>query len=361
MHGLPLRLGRLLATCGLLLFALLLAARPAAAGDSMALEFGVPFQLRLTPDRAVLEVFGSFTPQMPQDLEAVLSQNPALKIVRLESPGGRLGPALRVAALFQKHGISTYVAHYCASACTLAFLAGRQRWAAPDATVGFHRARMENGSPEQFDAANRILRESYAKFGVPDAFIAHVMQTPPEELWAPTAAELRGVHITTDNAPPALLALGGGDAPRFGDMRALLRTAPGDMMVQFARALTEMVLRLQSVNPEACWSFAHEGHGNELKALPRADLEAMAAAMKDLRIAARYQQAIPLDDGQRKAAMQDLIGSIRANGQEMLLEGLRQGADHTRFCPSFAVLMQAALSLPYDRRVLAVRALLASK
>ena len=268
---------------------------------------------------------------------------------------------MQVAALLQKHGIATYVAHYCASACTLAFLAGRQRWAAPDAKLGFHQARVANGSPAQSGQANLHLRQAYEKFGVPEAFITHVMLTGPGSIWVPAAAELRAAHITTEDAPPALLALGGNGAPTLGDMRALLRTAPGDVMVRFAGAFAAMVLRLQSVNPESCWNFAHEGHGNELKALPRGDLEALVAAMQDIRITSRYQQAIPLDDGQRTAILHDLFGTIRDGGHAMLLEGLRQGADHAAFCPSFAALMQAALALPYDRCVPAVRALLASR
>jgi hypothetical protein len=56
----------------------------------------------------------------------------------------------------------------------------------------------------------------------------------------------------------------------------------------------------------------------------------------------------------------ELVGLMRAKGQDTALQGVRAGAAHAMFCPSFQVLLEAALALPDLDQVLALRGLLAS-
>ena len=333
----------------------LLSGAASAADPPMAVEFGVPYQMRLVADRSVLEVYGSFSPALTSDFQVVIAKEPGLRVVRFESPGGHILAAMQIAAMIEKRGLSTYVGRMCASACTLAFLAGRQRWLAPNAKLGFHQARAEKGSNE---LANKFLRQAYEKFGMPAGFIARVLQTAPADLWVPSQAELRAVHYTTDDPPASMLATGGSEAPKLGDARALLRTAPNDALVQFAAALADALARLQEMKPEACFSFAHEGHGNELAALPRNDLEPIEAAMKYLADSSRYQQVPPLDAEQQRQASQDLFVFMRTHGQAAVLEGLRPGADHAAFCPALQAMLKTALAMPGPRQPTALRALL---
>lgn len=340
---------------GMLAFLIWLACSHAAATLPPTTEFDIPYQLRVLSDGTALEVSGSFSWALPQNVQAALAAAPQVRVVRLESPGGQLLPALQVATIIQQRGLDTYVGRLCASACTIAFLGGRQRWLAPDAKLGFHQA-YAPGFPSE--PANSFLRTAYAKFGVPLPFVARVLRVPHTEVWYPAQDELRAIHFTTGAPPVQVLALGGGPLPKLSDFSQSMRTAPDDAVIQFAAVLSDMIGQLQAANTEACWAFAHEGPDNPQNALPRTMLDAVTAARKHLAESAKATQAQTPNTEQLKKAAADLLAAIRAKGQATALDGLRAGADHSAFCPSLREMLQAALALPDPGRALALRAVL---
>jgi hypothetical protein len=328
---------------------------PTGAVPSATAEFDIPYQIRVLSHGTVLELSGSFSWAVPQNFQAVLASAPGVRIVRLESPGGLVLPALQVAAIIQQRGLDTYVGRLCASACTVAFLGGHQRWLASDARLGFHQAHAPGASPEQ---ASAYLQAAYGKFAVPPPFVARVLRTPPMELWYPTQQELRAVHYTTGDPPASVVSLGRSPLPRLSDSTQLLRSAPDDAVIQFASAFADLVGQLQDANPEACWTFAHEGPDDPQDVLPRSLLDGFAAAQQRLAEASRSTQVPPMDPAQRKRAGADLLALMRVKGKAAALEGLRSGADHAAFCPSLRELLQTMLGLPDPQRVTALRALL---
>lgn len=345
----------LLPSGGTLILVAWLVCGPTGAAPSPTAEFDIPYQLRVLSSGTVLELSGSFSWALPQNLEAVLAGAPGVRIVRLESPGGLVLPALQVATIIQQRGLDTYVGRLCASACTVAFLGGHQRWLASDARLGFHQA---HASGVSADEASAFLQAAYEKFAVPPPFVAHVLRTPPIELWYPTQQELRAVHYTTGDPPASAISLGRSPLPRPSDFTQLLRSAPDDAVIQFASAFSDLIGRLQVANAEACWAFAHEGPDDPQDVLPRNLLDGFAAAQQRLAEVARTTQAAAIDPAQRKQVAADLQAAMRAKGQIAALEGLRSGADHAIFCPSLRDLLEAALGLPDPHRVTALRALL---
>jgi hypothetical protein len=326
----------MLSCAGALAVVVWLACGTADAALSPTVEFDTPYQLRVLSDGAVLEVSGSFSWALPQNLQAVLA-------------------ALQVAAIIQQRGLDTYVGRLCASACTIAFLGGRQRWLGPGARLGFHQAHAPGFPPEQ---ANALLRAAYETFHLPPSFVAHVLRTQPADLWFPTPAELRAVRYTTSDPPASVLAFDHGWRPRLSDLTRLLPTAPDEAVLQFGSTLSDLLRRLQDMTPEACWAFAHEGPDAPQAGLPRTALDAVAAAGKYLAEAPQAKRITTLDAEQSKKAAADLIAFIRATGMAAALDGLRPGADHAAFCPSLRALLQSALALPESRRVGALRAVL---
>jgi hypothetical protein len=121
-----------------------------------------------------------------------------VRIIYLDSVGGHIKAALEVADLITSRNLDTYVSHMCASACTIAFLAGHRRSVSETAQLGFHQAHGPNLSSEQ---SNFLLRQVYQAYSLPPAFVAHIMRTPPQDLWIPNLAELRKAGIVTDTAP----------------------------------------------------------------------------------------------------------------------------------------------------------------
>ncbi len=73
-------------------------------------------------------------------VRAALDAAPHAHLVAFDSPGGRPLVAQRIAELIRARHLDTYVEHSCASACTLAFVAGTVRSASRRARFGFHRA-----------------------------------------------------------------------------------------------------------------------------------------------------------------------------------------------------------------------------
>src|SRR5207237_4058738 len=74
-------------------------------------------------------------------LATMLAHDPSIHRLELDSPGGDIHEGMALGALVKKYALSTFVRHQCASACTLAFAAGPERFLAADAKLGFHRAR----------------------------------------------------------------------------------------------------------------------------------------------------------------------------------------------------------------------------
>jgi hypothetical protein len=174
----------LLLACGI--------ARAQTIPSSPTAEFGTPYEIRILNDGEVIEISGSFSWAVPQNLSVVLTRVPNLKTVWLDSPGGLVLAALRVKDMIRARGAGTHVQKLCASACTLAFLGGTERTIAPGARLGFHQASAPNVRPAQLDP---VMRRAYQLSDVPAPFIDHVLATPPQSLWVPSMAELASAGI----------------------------------------------------------------------------------------------------------------------------------------------------------------------
>jgi hypothetical protein len=318
-------------------------------------EFDIPYQLRVSDDGAVLELSGSFSLALPQSLQAVLASAPAVRTVRLESPGGHIQPAIQVAEIIHNRGLDTYVGRFCASACTIAFLGGRQRWIGPSAHLAFHQASAP-GLPS--DLPNGYLRAAYESFHTPPAFVARVLSTPASDLWYPTTAELRAAHYTTSEPPGSIIAHDSGWPPRLSDFAQSVRQAPDQAVVRFSVELSNFLAQLQEIDPEACWAFAHEGPDTSAATLPKAVNDAIASAGKALADAARNGRGPSWNPAIAKSSVTQLVATIRENGMAPAMQGLRHGAEHATFCPSFHGLLQTVLALPPSRRVDTLRAML---
>ena len=166
-------------------------------------EFEGPYSVRVLHQGSEIEISGTFSWALPQQVGVALAEAPQARLVRLESPGGHIKAALEVADMIHARNLDTYVGRMCASACTIAFLAGHQRFATDTARLGFHQAHGPGLTPAD---SNLLLRLAYHNYSLPPAFIAHVLRTPPQDLWVPDLAELRRAGVVTDIAPTGAVA-----------------------------------------------------------------------------------------------------------------------------------------------------------
>jgi hypothetical protein len=323
---------------------------------SPSVEFESPYAFRILSGGTVVEVSGSFSWAMPQNLVAVLAQAPRARTVWLESPGGLVKPALEIAGIIRARGLDTYVARFCASACTLAYLGGQRRSAAPAARLGFHQAHAPGIPPE---AADPLMRHSYEKYGIPSGFIDHVLHTSPKSLWYPTHAELRGAGFINERPPPETVVVNDGANPAWREAIKLMPFAPEGALVQFASALSTLLDQLQAAGPEVCWHFMHQGPTDLRGYVSSETMDAIAAAATRVREDVSRAPVAALDSLERKRVLERFVGALKTNGQGSALGVLRPGGgEYTVFCPSLRVLLTAALAAPEDTRAPALRALL---
>ncbi|WP_143277654.1 hypothetical protein [Bordetella genomosp. 10] len=150
-----------------------------------------------SPDGKSVILTGFLHQGAAERVRQALDTAPQARTLVLTSPGGRLQEGELLANLVRARGLDTYVDEYCASACTYAFLAGRERAATPNARIGFHRPYSPFGGQTIGLLASEDMMKRYREAGLPDWFIKQVEKTPSESVWYPTEQQLADAKVVT--------------------------------------------------------------------------------------------------------------------------------------------------------------------
>src|SRR5207237_7021568 len=122
---------------------LLKAAIPQIAEATRMAFLGDPsipsYAIRALNNGTEAEISGGIKYGLARDFEKLLDTYSGIRVVHLDSLGGRIGEGKRLNALIRARNLDTYVETKCMSACTLAFAAGKQRVLRRGAVLGFHR------------------------------------------------------------------------------------------------------------------------------------------------------------------------------------------------------------------------------
>ncbi|CFX47338.1 membrane protein of unknown function [Candidatus Filomicrobium marinum] len=139
------------------------------------------------------------------DFQQTLAQNPDINTVVLRSPGGDVVAGRRVNDILRPLQLTTAVADFCHSACTIMFAAGVRRIAAPQAQIGFHATsvilmdemmtRLMNAFTLRHDSLNS---DYYLEAGFDPEFVRRAVATPSTDLLIPTQQELLNVGVLTE-------------------------------------------------------------------------------------------------------------------------------------------------------------------
>ncbi len=170
-----------------------------------------PFAMRTMREGTEIQITGGFKYGLTRQAIALAAASPNLKVVHLSSGGGRIGEARELAKLIQARGLSTYVSTSCLSACTIAFIAGNERFLKTGARLGFHRASFAGAENAE---AMRVL---LLKAGIERPFVDRVAAQPATGMWYPSPRELQAAHVVSalvDNHRFAASALGVAPMPQ---------------------------------------------------------------------------------------------------------------------------------------------------
>ena len=120
-------------------------------------------------------------------LEHTLKAYPDLKMLVLNSPGGRIPAARGLVRLIGEAKLATHVDTLCASACTLAFIAGQSRTLSRSAQLGFHGYKL-NSSIVTLNIAEEKARDRafFIANGLSQNFAQRAFKTPHNEMWFPS-------------------------------------------------------------------------------------------------------------------------------------------------------------------------------
>lgn len=170
-------------------------AAPASSVSHAAKNLSLaPYSIHLLAGGAEMELAGDMPEGTTAAVQKMLDANPAIRVIHLNSNGGELREGYRLSQLIKQRHLTTYTSATCASACTVAFLAGTPRYLANGAWLGFHSS-FHPGSEESSPEGNAVFYRMYQSAGLPDDFIKHVLTTKPSEIWYPTHEELVKAHV----------------------------------------------------------------------------------------------------------------------------------------------------------------------
>ena len=154
----------------------------------------VTFQVRADGKSLLLK--GGINDGTAESLLKALDLAPSVNTVVLQSTGGWIRQGSMIAKVIADRGLSTYVEQECSSACTIAFLAGKQRASDPSARIGFHSFK-SIGADANDSNDTSSAQQTYIRAGLSPAFIAKVVATPHDKMWYPSHDELLAEGVLT--------------------------------------------------------------------------------------------------------------------------------------------------------------------
>jgi hypothetical protein len=164
-----------------------------------------PYTIRLMRDGTEAEIAGGFKYGLTDDFAAV-ADTARLKVVHLDSIGGRLGEGEKLFALIRQRGFNTYVSSRCLSACTLAFAGGHERFLLKGASLGFHKGGFPGVSDDEFD---NLQHKVFTAAGFDSGFIEKALSTPHTDLWKPSTEALIAARVVTGVTDGTVFAASG--------------------------------------------------------------------------------------------------------------------------------------------------------
>ncbi|AWN46453.1 hypothetical protein DK419_09110 [Methylobacterium terrae] len=166
---------------------------------------GPPTRITLGPGGRDVRLWGDLNDGAAERLRRLLDANPGVTRLHLTSDGGLVDEGAAIGELVAERGLSTYVPDYCVSACTLAFVRGRERIILADSRLGFHAPYEPGafGAMIPVDASEE--RGRYLAAGLEPAFVDQALATPSRDIWIPDADRLRAAGAVTRVVDPGAL------------------------------------------------------------------------------------------------------------------------------------------------------------
>jgi hypothetical protein len=183
------------------------------------------YQIRLLRDASELEISGYIAFGLTERVRTELDAHPGVRVVHLNSSGGRVAEARKLRDLIAPRRLSTCTSRQCTSACVIPFLAGERRLIAPGAVVGFHQYTVAGRASRQTLLDMEKDKRYFTSRGVSPAFVARAFQ-PTSVLWRPTSEQMLAAGFITGYADGDETALSGMSSNEIDRLDQTLREDP---------------------------------------------------------------------------------------------------------------------------------------
>ncbi|HDS1061056.1 zinc-ribbon domain-containing protein [Pseudomonas putida] len=155
------------------------------------------YSLRLMRNDTELEMAGGIPIGTTEAVRKILDSYPSIRVIHLNSTGGRIVEANKLAILISMRQLITYTRTSCVSACTIAFLAGRERYLGEQGRIGFHSASIGGVTGSDELNVNSSFKAALSRVGASPSFITKATATSPQDIWFPDTEQLKQQNIIT--------------------------------------------------------------------------------------------------------------------------------------------------------------------
>lgn len=152
-------------------------------------------QIRLLREGTELELAGGMPFGTTDAVKKFLDSTAGIKVIHLNSQGGRMNEAYKLYQVIKQQGLTTYTSAECVSACAVAFLAGKERYLGEKGRLGFHSVSVGDLSGEVATELNAEVRRMLKVHGAPESFINRALSTSPKDMWYPGTDELLEARV----------------------------------------------------------------------------------------------------------------------------------------------------------------------
>lgn len=182
----------------------------ASASDSAAARSAEddlkPAAVTVSADRNAIGIEGDFAEGTARRLRVLLRGNPSVRIIDMTSEGGLVDEAEQIGDIVAAHGLATVVRRHCVSACTLAYVRGRERLAQSGAKLGFHAPFVSAEGGGEQEVASDDERQAYEAAGIAPDFVSEALAVPAASIWFPEEGRLFAARVVTAILPAEGLA-----------------------------------------------------------------------------------------------------------------------------------------------------------
>jgi hypothetical protein len=372
------------------------------------------YSIRVMRDGTEAEIVGGLKYGLADDFAKILNASRRVKVVHLDSVGGRLGEGEKLYKLIRSRGLDTYVSSKCMSACTMAFAAGRERYLRKGAVLGFHKGAFPGANDGGLDQLQRAI---FLRSGFDPSFVAKALSTPNADMYKPEPSVLLSARVVTSLTDGRQFAFSGmgteiskndieeslakslpvfatmkqrfpktydnfveefyqnivrgkSEAETIADARTklhpfitdLIPLANDDVLIDYAKILADQYSALNTLSVTACYQFAYGDNAEAVAALLPQDLVVRERSVQE-RVLRTAIKRPPIDPQVKEQLWEKLGARLAANGVtkadfEVIGAKTVDRSKHALYCAVSIIMFREISRMPQREGALLMRSIL---